>query len=460
MNVHAPRVKEIAGDVIGSLLKIRTNQLGETEQQPELLRVMKKGRAELESFAGMPDSLPGLYEACRETDRALESVSVSDAAGEILVLQGLFRAVGSYFGIACDMALPGNPTTQVILAAGANAGLCGFLSEANLQWEFENFRGRQLFTKPLENSAAQTIGFDLLGKRLAVGMNGFSSSDRRNFHEIKIFSIPDGNDIWGTRPTEGFVNVVALSPNGMYLTAGIGYNCCVWKVGIYKTRWTGELALPPSAIAFTPDGTRVVGAGRGEWSTRWREEPILAMWEALSGKELWHLPARDEMPTSLDVSPNGKLLAVGFESPKGQGKIAIFETSMGKPRWDESCPLTIRSVAFDRDGLQISTMSWDQKAKNSVVEIRNAETGKPTEKYVIEDQLAQLFFFPDGKLHGLGGRGFGGNAFLRIWQINDKEEIWNIHRPGFFSEVISTEAITRDGKHVATGSNQSISVWH
>ena len=86
------------------------------------------------------------------------------------------------------------------------------------------------------------------------------------------------------------------------------------------------------AMAFTPDGKYLItasntGDGRGkldkatgQWTDRRNTEPM-KVWDAETLKLVKEIPVLGDTPNSIDVSPDGKKMAVGTV----RGRVAIFD---------------------------------------------------------------------------------------------------------------------------------------
>ena len=172
----------------------------------------------------------------------------------------------------------------------------------------------------------------------------------------------DGIRVWdletqsatATLPVDA--TAVAFSPDGTRLVSGSGH------VQLWDLATQTEVATYPhsriSAVAFSPDGTRVASGGDGA---------TVRLWNVATGENLGGLQGQGYYTpppvTSVAFSPDGTLLAFG----------ATFEThqSLGVHVWD---PVTkgrlatlqgegkgVNTVAFSRDGTTLAAGTQDGK---------------------------------------------------------------------------------------------------
>jgi len=137
---------------------------------------------------------------------------------------------------------------------------------------------------------------------------------------------------------------VAWSPNGHQLACGTYlHGVQVWNVTAtaHSQRWASrQLSTWIRRVAFSPDGTRLVGGG---------DDGHVYVWDASDGRLLQRLAGHHGGVTSVAWSPDGSRLASGG-SGQGQGdsgELLVWDAHSGKP-----------VHAFVRHPGVVSALSW------------------------------------------------------------------------------------------------------
>ncbi len=260
----------------------------------------------------------------------------------------------------------------------------------------------------------------------------------------------------------------------------------------------GEHNFPVSAVAFSPDGTRIVSAARGEDTPAAAGLPgELLVWDAHTGAVLHSLKGHRAGILGVAFSPDGSriasaghdrivkiwnahrgtelltfkghsatVLAVAF-SPDG-GRIASASLDKSVQVWDARTGAvharfvghnaTVNGVAFSPDGSRVASGGWDQ-----VVRVWDARTG--AEQVVLKGHTQPVWgvaFTPDGnRIAAVSGKVDRQRApqagEVRVWDAHSGSELLNLKGHRWFVRAV---AFSPDGRHLATGSyDQTIKVW-
>jgi WD40 repeat protein len=277
-----------------------------------------------------------------------------------------------------------------------------------------------------------------------------------------------------------YVYPVAFGPDGRWIASGDWDS----KVHLWDAA-TGELfaTLPHTgivwALAFTPDGTRLVSGGDASGE--------LLIWD-LSNARIARRVKSGARVESVAVSPDGARIAAGTYSGQGGVGFTIWEVATGRKigtgagvpfafspdgkwlagmdadgknvvLWDahnfrpvarwQGHTGQIYAVAFDREGDRLVSASGDR-----TVRLWDVATGRCL--HVFEGHTDEVFtavIHPDGTRIASGGR----DRAVWLWDVASGEEVARL--PGHTSYIWSL-AFSPDGKTLVSGSGDStVRLW-
>jgi RNA polymerase sigma factor (sigma-70 family) len=193
-----------------------------------------------------------------------------------------------------------------------------------------------------------------------------------------------------TRLRHGWGKVVAFSADSQTVTSIGGDEAIrIWDVA--SGRLLRQLAGPACDLtdicsACSPDGSAVVV---------WRRlPPYLVLWDLVTGKELRTLSWNGNPPSALAFSPDGTTIAAA----KSDRTISLFDTDTGQEKWSFPCGVQdVRQVAFSPDGKVLASASMFDGP------ICLFKAGKEIRRINTKDTA--LAFSPDGKALASAGRG-------------------------------------------------------
>ncbi len=193
------------------------------------------------------------------------------------------------------------------------------------------------------------------------------------------------------------------------------------------------------AVAFSPDGQRLVTAG-GLWN---QPAGQLKVWDVATGKE--QLALRGIPPTRTAVfSPDGKALITGDFS----GAIRLRDADTGAER--ARAPGYINNVALAPDGKTFATSGLDK-----VIRLWDLDGLRLRQE--LAGQASKVFsvaFFHDGQTLASASE----DKTAKIWDLRTGKERFTLrgHRSG-----VDVVAVSPGDKLVATGSwDQTIKLWN
>ena len=240
----------------------------------------------------------------------------------------------------------------------------------------------------------------------------------------------------------GLVNSIAVSPDGQWITAGLGNGgICVWYAS------TGEVMVGPftghtagvTSVGFSPDGQHIVS---GSW------DKTICVWNARTG-ELVADPftGHTDGVASVRYSPDGQQIVSG----SGDRTICVWNARTGEvvagPFTGHTAGVT--SVGFSSDGQQIVSGSWDK-----TICVWNARTGDAMAGPFTGHtrMVSSVGFSPDGQQIISGSF----DQTIRLWNA-----MGGVMVIGPFSEdahLIRSMRFSSDGQETYPSTDKSIHV--
>ncbi|MCA9194348.1 MAG: protein kinase [Planctomycetales bacterium] len=190
------------------------------------------------------------------------------------------------------------------------------------------------------------------------------------------------------------------------------------------------------AVAYMPDGTRVVSAcGDG----------TIKLWNAITGQELGRFEGHENAVFGLAVSPDGTQIASG-----GSDRLVkIWDVNSGKlVRTLEGHAGSIHCIAFSPTGNRIASTSEDKTVR--IWDVSSGENVMTITGHTAAVRYAA--FSPDGKQLA----SVGDDKIIRIWETLSGQPITQLHKHGI--EVLGV-AFSPDGSRLIASSYGYVSLW-
>jgi WD40 repeat protein/serine/threonine protein kinase len=310
----------------------------------------------------------------------------------------------------------------------------GGRSELKL-WDVATGKEVRSFEDHASGFAEQTIAFSPDGTRIAAfgDKGGTRVWETQSGKVLQTFPMKRGSVLNRGK---------AFSPDGRYLAVADDKVIRLWDVQTGKER---APAFEPhtvylTAIAFTPDGERLV-AGAASQKGLFLSPPTVLVWDVKTGKRLLGLSHPGGV-LSVAVSPDGRAIAsAAFD-------LRVWDAESKKEKWTWQGPARMFSqVAFTPDGRWLLGGSWD-----GAIRVWNAATGslvRTLRGHTLG--VTGLAVRPDGRRVVSSG----GDGTLRVWEWQRDQEALTVEEP--LGPVMSL-AFHPDGRHLASGSN-GISLW-
>ncbi|HLY60356.1 MAG TPA: c-type cytochrome domain-containing protein [Terriglobia bacterium] len=198
---------------------------------------------------------------------------------------------------------------------------------------------------------------------------------------------------------------------------------------------------PLSSLQFSPDGKLLAVGG-------YREVRLV---EPGTGKTLGTLAGHADYVRSIAFSPDGAYLAAAGGLPQREGEIKIWDLASRQPimtlRGHKDC---IYSVAWSRDGKLIASGSYDR-----MVKLWDASTGQELRN--LQDHIDAVFavaFSPDGKHLASGSQ----DRTVKIWDIDSGQRLFTLSDA---LDGLTGIAYSPSGNELAAaGYDKTIYIWH
>lgn len=191
-------------------------------------------------------------------------------------------------------------------------------------------------------------------------------------------------------------------------------------------------------VRFAPDGKRLVTAAQD-----------VRVWDAKTGDELMRQKLRIGQ-ASLDVSPDGKTIAIGYY----QLYLWDWESGAEPRKLEAGMRTSMESIRFAPDGKAVHVIGVEGKATRAIA----VATGKATgDRLPVEPASQWLRFRPDGKAYAVGryrtSRGDGAVT------VRDAATGTEVARLATGADEADDGCWSRDGSRFAAITDNRVWVW-
>lgn len=272
---------------------------------------------------------------------------------------------------------------------------------------------------------------------------------------ISLWEVATGEEMYRLRPADAIDAV--FSPNGDSLaTRMYGTIVTVWNTrdGSERFRFSSSEEFGFTAgLTFTPDGQRIVTAN---------ESGAVQIRNASDGDLVRQIDSGLHS-TSLSVSRDGSLLAVGSGINDSEGVATVWELESGTEVAAFPHPARVTHLDFSPDGKTLA-VGWGRPSSDvGGATLWNVEAGEElgvlgsggrTLRDRLETTVVNISFSNDGRL--LATQSFDGSGMVRIWNAQSLAEFARFEH----SRGVSDFAFSPDDAWIATATYGGvISIW-
>lgn len=190
-------------------------------------------------------------------------------------------------------------------------------------------------------------------------------------------------------------------------------------------------AFPPAiaALAFSPDGRRLVAACRGE----------VVFVDPLGDTPGRRLATDGDLVTWVEFSPDGALLAVAGGTPASFGEVRVYGGADGAPRWSRRLGRdTLFRGGFSPDGALLALGSAD----GGIYLLASDGAGEPRKADLHSDWVTDVCFSADGRLLISSGR----DKTVKVSLVDGGKLIRSLaSSSGLFAAVAATPTLALAG---------------
>jgi WD40 repeat protein/DNA-binding SARP family transcriptional activator len=282
---------------------------------------------------------------------------------------------------------------------------------------------------------------------------------------VRLWEASSGRTLQILRGHLHWVNGVAFSPDGKLLASGshdravrvLDFDTCETAHEFFgHASWVTSVAFSPNSrlvASASEDGTvRVwhIGLKRAAHVLSGSDDPTADASPTPSPRS-WRgrlMPqyGKDSQMESVDISPDGRLIAAG-----GHDRIIRFwDAQSGRVLAElEGHTNVVEAITFSPDGRQLASGSWDHR-----VILWDVQTGRPIREFNASAfSVASVAFSPDGRLLATAGQ----DSIVRVWNVMSGQLL---HELRGHERWIRSAIFSPDGRLiVSAGADACVRVW-
>jgi hypothetical protein len=188
-------------------------------------------------------------------------------------------------------------------------------------WEWSYVKRQchlELKTFAAKSGGICSVAFSPDGRWIASGEGNINSAgEYEGPGELVVRDVASGQERFAHRELKGSVNAVAVSPDGRWLASGSAYgvgarntDLALWDADTGTRKWikTG-LKTGITKLKVSPDSRRIVACFTSRLEVPSGTSSV-RVWDVVSSSEVLALPPRQGSLSNLDISTDGKQIAL------------------------------------------------------------------------------------------------------------------------------------------------------
>jgi WD40 repeat protein len=260
------------------------------------------------------------------------------------------------------------------------------------------------------------------GKQIVIGGYQFVGLWNISAHSIRLIELPSNNNGFFDVPSNA--TSVAFSPDGKFFVAGLDMGGIMFYKASDGSIINGARTTPieiehkkvfqsVSRIAFSRDGQILASGSSMKNATidLWNVSECSLSSAVSKCTTIGTIPITDKAVTSIAISPNGQLIASGFDD----GTISIWKLADNSLQYTLEGFRSISSIAFSPDGQLLAAGSYSTKDWFSgAIMIWKTSDGSLLNTLLGHiDMISKVVFSPDGVLLASSSS----DGTIRLWGV-------------------------------------------
>jgi WD40 repeat protein len=254
--------------------------------------------------------------------------------------------------------------------------------------------------------------------------------------EVCLWSLGDDEQVW--LEFEGQVELLEWAPTGTHLLATSGSNLALATLRNSEVMALAGHREPLTAIAFSPDGSKIVSGDAGG---------VARLWASPAGTQLSTLDDAHGQIERAVFSGDGERLVIVDATPTPT--LWQLDGELGKTRL-LGHGAQVADAAFSRDGELLATVGYDQTLR-----LWAASSGAARSVLEAPNTPLLVAFSPTGDEIVTGELTGASKPMVRVWDVESSTRRVVVRG----AQQVASVALSGDGGRAALAEAQHIRIW-